>query len=68
MKKLVFGMVQTRGTYTGLQYNEITKPRSSLVVVMFHKSDEGAENGLRPSNIIRTYGPKVGYEGPYLPR
>jgi hypothetical protein len=34
---------------------------------MFHKSDEEADNGLKPMEIIGTYGPRVGYEGPYKP-
>ena len=44
-----------------------SKPITELVVRMFKAGEAGSENGLDPMEIIRTVGPKVKYEGRYLP-
>jgi hypothetical protein len=54
----------TSGNYSGPQ--DISTPRTNLVVRMFDKGEPGSEDGLLPMEIIRSVGPQVKYQGPYL--
>jgi hypothetical protein len=61
-----FATAQTYGSYTPPQYMDVSKPRTAIIVVMYRQGEAGADTGLNPRQIIQTYGPRVGYKGPYL--
>ena len=58
----------TTGTMSGPKITQLDEPQTDLIVRMFEKGEPGSENALNPIEIITTVGPKVGYEGPYLPK
>ena len=62
----IYGSGSTFGTYSPPQTIQSSKPRNAMVIYMLREGEPGYEQALDPMQIIRTYGPKVGYEGQYL--
>lgn len=57
----------TSGAYTPPPTFNYSKPRTSLVVRMFRSGEPGAQNGLESAEVLRTLGPRVGYQPPTVP-